>query len=71
MNPKEQLRRLNTLDETSHFLDKLKESSHFPLKSRKIEILQLNVGRVCNLKCKHCHVEAGPERKETMPRHIF
>lgn len=71
MNPKEQLRRLNALDETAHFLDKLKESSQFPLKSRKIEILQLNVGRVCNLNCKHCHVEAGPDREETMPRHIF
>ena len=30
------------------------------------EILQLNVGKLCNLTCGHCHVNAGPERKEIM-----
>lgn len=72
MNSEEQLRHLTGLgDDTSHFHDKLKESSHFPLKSRKIEIFQINVGWVCNLSCKHCHVEAGPERKEIMPKRVF
>jgi radical SAM/Cys-rich protein len=28
------------------------------------EILQLNVGKLCNLTCAHCHVNAGPKRKE-------
>lgn len=28
--------------------------------------LQINVGRLCNLSCKHCHVDAGPGRKEVM-----
>jgi radical SAM/Cys-rich protein len=32
------------------------------------EILQVNVGRVCNLTCMHCHVNAGPKRKEIMTR---
>jgi radical SAM/Cys-rich protein len=32
------------------------------------EILQLNVGRVCNLTCVHCHVNAGPWRKEIVDR---
>ncbi|HER63640.1 MAG TPA: radical SAM/Cys-rich domain protein [Desulfobacteraceae bacterium] len=30
--------------------------------------LQVNVGRLCNLACKHCHLSAGPERKEVMTR---
>ncbi len=39
-----------------------------PLASRGIEILQLNLGRRCNLTCVHCHVDAGPDRKEDMSR---
>ncbi|MEZ4752901.1 MAG: hypothetical protein R3A13_01140 [Bdellovibrionota bacterium] len=30
------------------------------------EVLQVNVGRYCNQACLHCHVEAGPKRKEKM-----
>lgn len=30
--------------------------------------LQINVGRLCNLACKHCHVDAGPHRPEIMNR---
>lgn len=32
----------------------------------KIECLQMNIGYSCNLKCSHCHVEAGPDRRERM-----
>jgi radical SAM/Cys-rich protein len=32
------------------------------------EILQVNVGKLCNLTCVHCHVNAGPRRKEIMTR---
>ena len=32
------------------------------------EILQLNVGKLCNLTCTHCHVSAGPRRKEIISR---
>lgn len=38
------------------------------LKSSKIEIFQVNVGYMCNQTCKHCHVDAGPDRKEIMTR---
>lgn len=31
-----------------------------------IEILQVNIGRLCNQACHHCHVEAGPKRTENM-----
>ena len=33
-----------------------------------IEIFQVNVGKMCNQVCKHCHVDAGPDRKEIMTR---
>lgn len=36
-----------------------------------MEIMQLNIGKICNLACKHCHVEAGPQRKEYMKRDIM
>src|SRR5436189_2181152 len=36
------------------------------LRRSRTEILQVNVGKVCNLTCVHCHVNAGPKRKEIM-----
>lgn len=30
--------------------------------------LQVNIGHICNLACKHCHIDAGPDRKEVMTR---
>lgn len=33
-----------------------------------LEILQINVGKLCDLACHHCHVEAGPKRTEIMQR---
>jgi len=38
------------------------------LSRRKPAILQLNTGKLCNLTCVHCHVNAGPRRKEIMQR---
>ncbi len=35
-----------------------------PLRRARPEILQLNTGKLCNLTCSHCHVNAGPNRKE-------
>ena len=31
-----------------------------------LDVLQMNIGRKCNLLCKHCHVNAGPARTEEM-----
>jgi radical SAM/Cys-rich protein len=31
-----------------------------------IEIFQINVGKLCNMTCRHCHVDAGPDRKAEM-----
>jgi radical SAM/Cys-rich protein len=38
------------------------------LRRERTEILQLNLGKLCNLTCIHCHVNAGPKRKEIMSR---
>ena len=37
----------------------------------RLEVLQMNIGRVCNLACKHCHVCAGPNRTEVMSREVM
>ncbi|MEM1059007.1 MAG: arsenosugar biosynthesis radical SAM (seleno)protein ArsS [Verrucomicrobiota bacterium] len=39
-----------------------------PLHRDRLEVLQINVGKLCNLTCVHCHVNAGPRRKEIMTR---
>ena len=33
------------------------------LQANEVEILQVNVGKLCNMTCQHCHVDAGPDRK--------
>ncbi len=38
------------------------------LRHTKTEVLQINVGKLCNLTCTHCHVNAGPKRKEIITR---
>ena len=38
------------------------------LRSAEAEILQVNVGKLCNQACKHCHVDASPTRKEIIER---
>ncbi len=50
------------------FHEKLRLNGMFPLQASGIDILQLNLGKMCNQTCKHCHVDAGPDRKEIMSR---
>jgi len=50
------------------FKDKIAETNQFPLIPSKLEILQINLGYMCNQVCEHCHVDAGPDRKEIMTR---
>ena len=54
--------------ELPKFKDKISETGHFPLRPKKLEILQINLGYMCNQVCEHCHVDAGPDRKEIMTR---
>lgn len=37
-----------------------------PLSKQTVQVLQVNLGRRCNLACTHCHVEAGPHRTEEL-----
>jgi len=54
--------------ELPKFADKIAETGQFPLRSKKLEILQINLGYMCNQVCEHCHVDAGPDRKEIMTK---
>lgn len=50
----------------SSFKDKLFDIDLFPLTSTGVDVFQVNVGKMCNQVCQHCHVDAGPDRKEIM-----
>ncbi len=50
------------------FKSKIEASIQYPLRTKKLEILQLNLGYMCNQVCEHCHVDAGPDRKEIMTK---
>ena len=50
------------------FAKKIEETGQFPLRPKKLEILQINLGYMCNQVCEHCHVDAGPDRKEIMTK---
>src|SRR5437867_11853358 len=51
----------------NRFTDRL-IAAGLELRRNRPEILQINVGKLCNLTCVHCHVNAGPKRKEIMIR---
>ncbi len=48
--------------------EKLLNEQFISIPRTKTEILQINVGKLCNLTCSHCHVNAGPKRKEIIVR---
>lgn len=54
------------ITETKNDFDRALLDAGTPLSRAKTEILQLNIGKLCNLTCVHCHVNAGPKRKEIM-----
>lgn len=74
-DPAYQLDVLNNYSESLRkqpkFKEKLEEIDLFPLKPTGIEIFQINVGYMCNMTCKHCHVDAGPDRDEIMTKETF
>lgn len=53
------------------FHEKLSDNGLYPLQSTGTEILQINLGKMCNQVCTHCHVDAGPDRKEIMTKEIM
>ncbi len=50
------------------FHEKMRAAGLFPLRPTEATVLQINVGKMCNQVCRHCHVDAGPDRKEIMTR---
>ena len=65
-DPREQLKILAAQDQVPTF-DAQLESHQLPLlQAQTLETLQVNLGRLCNMTCEHCHVDAGPDRREIM-----
>ncbi len=54
-----------------NFRDKVLTVQSGPLHANGIDILQVNLGYACNMACKHCHVSAGPARKEKMDQQMI
>src|SRR5258708_34186804 len=52
------------------FRDTLRQHGVANLRRREVTTLQINVGKLCNQACHHCHVEAGPKRTEIMPPNV-
>ena len=50
------------------FADKLREVNLYPLHPMTLDTLQINLGKMCNQTCGHCHVDAGPDRTEVMQK---
>ena len=53
------------------FAEAAASAGHRPLRANGIAVLQINVGKRCNQTCQHCHVDAGPGRKEMMSREVL
>lgn len=64
----EQRRRLRALPLAQEFEAALAHAGLSPLVPTGLTTLQINVGKLCNQTCRHCHVDAGPDRREVMSR---
>ena len=64
----EQLKVINSENDLPHFDEKFETIGEGPLTASTVDTLQINVGKMCNQVCKHCHVDAGPDRKEIMTK---
>ena len=66
--PSAQLQLLDATTACSPFDVPLEQAGLFPLRATGISVFQINVGKLCNQTCGHCHVDAGPDRTESMSR---
>ena len=64
----EQHARLGGLTLAREFAQAAESAGFWPLAPRAPTTLQINVGKLCNQTCRHCHVDAGPDRREVMSR---
>ena len=65
---KRQSTQLSDLEMDADFEQALTDEGLWPLRPTSIDVLQINVGKLCNQTCRHCHVDAGPDRTEVMTR---
>lgn len=64
----EQLRILDETNQLIPFDARLAQAGLPTLQASGITVFQINVGKLCNQTCRHCHVDAGPDRTESMSR---
>lgn len=69
-SPATQRRVLDSLNLEVEFPEAAGRSGLLPFRALGITVLQANVGKVCNQACRHCHVDAGPDRAEVMPDEV-
>jgi radical SAM/Cys-rich protein len=64
----EQLRTLEAIafGESLDFEKAIEASGFAGLFPADLEIFQINLGKLCNMTCRHCHVDAGPDRTDAM-----
>ncbi|MEK6640287.1 MAG: arsenosugar biosynthesis radical SAM (seleno)protein ArsS [Nitrospirota bacterium] len=67
-SPTEQLKMLERTTSCPPFETQLDHIGLLPLRATGITVFQINVGKLCNQTCRHCHVDAGPDRTESMAR---
>jgi radical SAM/Cys-rich protein len=67
-SPAEQLKMLGGATSCPPFETQLDHIGLLPLRATGITVFQINVGKLCNQTCRHCHVDAGPDRTESMSR---
>jgi radical SAM/Cys-rich protein len=71
-DPAAQVSTLRSVPLPREFESCLEDCGLRPLRATGIEILQVNVGKLCNMTCRHCHVDAGPDRTDAvMSREIL
>lgn len=63
-----QVRHLESGRSLPAFGHHLQEAGLPELAATGVDVLQLNIGKLCNQRCLHCHVDAGPDRREVMTR---
>ncbi len=66
--PSAQLTALRALPLSREFDEALRAAGLWPLTASRMQVMQINVGKLCNQTCRHCHVDAGPDRTEVMSR---
>lgn len=67
-DPRKQIEFLEQNSPVPAFAETLASHGLPVLQAESIDILQINLGKLCNQTCAHCHVDAGPDRREIMTR---